>query len=217
MNEAMLAARRELGVRVELTLPTGTVHDLGGDDVLTFSVEEGAQSALLPGAVLSARLTLELNNAAGQWRSVPLIGATAQVYVICGEEELPCGVFLIDSVSAAERSGAVKLGGSDSIASELTAEFADGLTYPATLGQVWEHWLSQTRYVWAGSLPNGGAEIPSAPDWGGITLRKAAGWIAQAAGWMRMCWRARLRRSFHSMRQPANLTLRRFRTSFPRR
>ena len=182
MNEAMLAARRALGVRVKLTLPTGTVGELDGDDVLTFSVEEGAQSALLPGAVLSARLTLELNNDAGQWRNVPLIGATAQVWVICEGEERSCGVFLGVSGSGAERSGAVKLGGSDSIASELAAEFVDRLSYPTTLGQVWEHWLSQTRYVWSGSLPNGGVEIPNAPDWGGITLRKAAGWIAQASG-----------------------------------
>lgn len=182
MNEAMLAAVRELGVKAVLTLPTGTVRELDGDDVLSFSVEEGAQGALLPGSVLSARLTLELKNDSGQWRNVPLVGATAQVYVLCGSEELCCGVFIIDSVSAQERGGAVKLGGSDSIASELAVQFVDDLIYPATLRQVWEKWLAQTRYVWSGVLPGGSVEIPNAPDWGEVTLRKAAGWIAQAAG-----------------------------------
>ena len=182
MNEAMLAARRELGVRAALTLPTGAVHELDGGDVVAFSVEEGSQSALLPGCVLSARLTLELRNDSGQWRNRPLVGATAQVSVVCEGAELPCGVYIIDSVQAAERGGSVKLCGSDSIASELAVEFADGLSYPANLQEVWLHWLGQTRYVWTGVIPNGGAVIESAPDWGEVTLRKAAGWIAQAAG-----------------------------------
>lgn len=182
MNEAMLAQRRELGAAVDLTLPTGAVRALGGSDVLSFAVEEGADSPLLPGGVLSARLTLELANEEGQWRGQPLVGATAEVYVLCGGERLACGAYIIDSVSAAERSGAVKLSGSDSIASELTATFVDGLDYPATLQQVWEHWVGQTRYVWSGEIPNGAAVIVERPDWGEVTLRRAAGWIAQAAG-----------------------------------
>lgn len=189
MNEGMLAAQRELGVRVKLTLATGSVMDLDGSQVLSFSVDEGADSALLPGSVLSARLTLELANDEGQWRwggslrgERPLVGATAQVYLICGGEELPCGAFVIDSVSAKERSGVCVLEGSDSIASELAVEFVDGLVYPATLRQMWEHLVSRTRYAWSGELPNGQAVIESAPDWGGATLRRAAGWIAQAAG-----------------------------------
>jgi len=182
MNEAMLAAKRELGVRAVLTLPTGSVMELDGSDVVAFAVEEGADGALLPGNVLSARLTLELENEAGQWRGVPLVGATAQLSVRCGNEELPCGAYIIDSVSAMERGGTIRLGGSDSIASELAAEFSDGLEYPATLGQVWQHWLSQTRYAWSGELPGGDMVIPAVPEWGSVSLRRAAGWIAQAAG-----------------------------------
>ena len=189
MNEGMLASVRALGVRVRLTLATGSVIDLDGGQVLSFSVEEGADSALLPGNVLSARLTLALANDAGQWRyggsirgERPLVGATAEVRVVCGEAELPCGAFVIDSVSAKERSGALTLAGSDSIASELARGFSDTLTYPATLAQVWAHLVSQTRYAWSGELPNGSAVIDAPPEWGEVTLRRAAGWIAQAAG-----------------------------------
>lgn len=182
MNEAMLAQRRELGVEVDLTLPTGAVRTLDGADVLSFAVEEGSDSALLPGGVLSARLTLELANEEGQWRGEPLIGATAEVYVLCGGARLACGAYIVDSVSAAERSGAVRLSGSDSVASELAVTFEDGLSYPSSLQHIWEHWVGQTRYFWSGEIPNGAAVIEEKPDWGEVTLRKAAGWIAQAAG-----------------------------------
>ena len=182
MNENMLAAHRNLGVRALVTLPTGARLDLGGGDILSFSVEEGADGALLPGAALSARLTIELSNEAGSRRDVPWMGATAQIFVLCGGEELPCGVYIIDSVSAKERSGAISLSGSDSVASELAGAFEDGLAYPAALQELWEHLVSQTRYQWSGSVPGGDAVIAERPEWGKITLRRAAGWIAQAAG-----------------------------------
>lgn len=189
MNEGMLAAERSLGVRVQLTLATGSVIELDGDDVISFSIEEGADCALLPGCVLAAHLTLSLRNDEGQWRwggslrgERPLLGATARVFLNCGQTDLPCGAFIIDKLSAKEHGGAVELSGSDSIASELAVTFCDGLSYPATLGQVWAHCVAQTRYVFEGEIPNGAAVIDSAPQWGNVTLRKAAGWIAQAAG-----------------------------------
>ena len=189
MNESMLAPLRNLGVRVKLTLATGSVLELDGGDVISFQIGEGADSPLLPGSVLSARLNLTLANDLGQWQyggslrgERPLTGATAQVFLISGDEELPCGVFVIDSVSAQEHSGAVTLSGSDSIASELAFSFIDTQTYPRALGQIWGHMISQTRYGWSGVLPNGDAVIAEKPDWGEITLRRAAGWIAQAAG-----------------------------------
>ena len=182
MNENMLAAVRNLAVRALVTLPTGTELDLSGADVLSFSIEEGADGALLPGAALSARLTMAVADGGGGRRDVPWVGATAQVFIICEGSELPCGVFAIDSVSAKERSGEIVLSGSDSIASELSGAFEDTLAYPATLGGLWAHLVSQTRYGWSGAVPGGGAVIEERPDWGSITLRRAAGWIAQSAG-----------------------------------
>lgn len=189
MHQSMLASLRELGVLVRLTLPTGAVLSLSGGDVLSFSVSEGADSPLLPGNVLSAQMTLELANGSGQWAyggtlrgERPLVGATAELFIISQGEELPCGVYIVDSVSAKERSGCVTLKGADAVSSELGFLFVDTLVYPTTLQQVWEHAVAQSRFVWAGEIPGGAAVIDRRPDWGEVSLRKVLGWVAQAAG-----------------------------------
>ena len=189
MNQRMLAAARSLDVRVQWTFPTGVTIALTGADVLGFSIEEGADSPLLPGAVLSAQLTMELADGNGQWRwggslrgERPLVGSTAEIFLVDGDERLPCGVFVISAVSAREHGGCVRVTGCDSIAGELGAAFVDGLTYPAALEQVWDALVAQTRYGWSGTLPNGSAVIDAKPDWKDASLRRAAGWIAQAAG-----------------------------------
>ena len=189
LNEEMTAAARSLSASARITFATGAAVTLGAGDVVAFTVEEGADSALLPGAVLSARMALTLNNDAGQWRfggslrgARPLVGATVELFVSAGAQALPCGVFVVSSAQAEARGGTVRLSGEDSIASEMAAPFADGLTYPATLAEIWAHLVAQTRYVWAGTLPNGDAVVDAAPDWDGASIRRAAGWIAQAAG-----------------------------------
>ena len=187
MNDEMRAPMRAIGVSGTIVFPTGVQAELA--DILSVLIEEGADGALLPGAVLSARYTILVANDSGQWReggsirgARPLVGSTIQLFIAAGEKKLPLGVFQVDSVRAQERSGSVVFSGSDSIASELGEAFQDALAYPKTLQQVWEHWLSRTRYEFAGTIPNGDAIIDSAPDWNGASLRSAAGMIAQAAG-----------------------------------
>ncbi len=187
MNDEMRAPMRAIGVSGAIVFPTGVQAELA--DILSVLIEEGADGALLPGAVLSARYTVSMANDSGQWReggsirgARPLVGSTIQLFIAAGEKKLPLGVFQVDSVRAQERSGSVVFSGSDSIASELGEAFQDVLAYPKTLQQVWEYWLSRTRYEFAGAIPNGGAIIDSAPDWNGASLRSAAGMIAQAAG-----------------------------------
>lgn len=189
MNPNMLSPARTLSVSARLTFPTGTVAELDGGDILNFTIEEGADSALLPGAVLSSEVTLELANDAGQWNyggsirgERPLVGATVALFLCADTDALPCGVFIITSVRAQERSGKICLSGSDSIPQELSLPFQDDLAYPATLESLWQHLVGQTRYVWSGSLPNGSAIVDAPPNWNGASLRRAAGWIAQAAG-----------------------------------
>ena len=189
MNQRMLAAARSLDVCVQWTFPTGAEIALTGADVLGFAVEEGADSPLLPGAVLCAQLTMDLADGDGRWHwggslrgERPMVGSTARVFLSDGGERLPCGVFVITAVSAREHGGCVRVTGCDSIAAELGAVFEDELTYPATLGQVWDALAAQTRYAWSGALPNGSAVVDAKPDWKGASLRRAAGWIAQAAG-----------------------------------
>ena len=48
LNPEMTAAARTLSASARVTFPTGAAVELGGGDVLAFSVEEGADSALLP-------------------------------------------------------------------------------------------------------------------------------------------------------------------------
>ena len=187
MNDEMRAPMRAIGVSGTIVFPTGVQAELA--DILSVLIEEGADGALLPGAVLSARYTVLVANDSGQWReggssrgARPLVGSTIQLFIAAGEKKLPLGVFQVDSVRAQERSGSVVFSGSDSIASELGEAFQDALAYPKTLQQVWEHWLSRTRYEFAGTIPNGDAIIDSAPDWNGASLRSAAGMIAHAAG-----------------------------------
>ena len=187
MNDEMRAPMRAIGVSGAIVFPTGAQAELA--DILSVLIEEGVDGALLPGAVLSARYTVSVANDSGQWReggsirgARPLVGSTIQLFIAAGEKKLPLGGFQVDSVRAQERSGSVVFSGSDSIASELGEAFQDALAYPKTLQQVWEHWLSRTRYEFSGAIPNGDAIIDSAPDWNGASLRSAAGMIAQAAG-----------------------------------
>ena len=189
MNEKMRAAERDLCARAKLTFSTGASVWAEGESVVSFTVREGADSPLLPGNVLCAEYELELANDDGQWRSGgalrgnrPLLGATAELFVRCGGEDAACGVFVVDEVRMDERGGTVRLCGGDSIGSEMAAEFRDELSYPAALSQIWAALVAQTRYEWDGELPNGAAIVDARPEWNGASLRRAAGWIAQAAG-----------------------------------
>ena len=177
MKEEMRAAKRTLALTGTITFPTGTETALA--DILSYTVEEGADGALMPGAVLSAQYTLELANDQMQWRAeMPIIGSTVQMAL----NGSPFGVFEVNAVSARERSGRIVFSGNDSAASELSGAFADSLAYPATLREIWLHAIAQTRYGWSGDVPNGDGIVDTPPDWGEISLRGALGRIAQAAG-----------------------------------
>ncbi len=100
MTEGMLSSARTLSPRVDLTFPTGAEVTLPADDIVSFAIEEGADSALLPGSVLSSSLELILANDSGQWReggsvrgNRTIAGSTARVYLILNDEtKVPCGV-----------------------------------------------------------------------------------------------------------------------------
>ncbi len=91
-------------------------------------------------------------------------------------------MFILNKIEAAEHGGTVTLRGEDAVATELAGSFSDTLSYPAQLSDIWEHLISQTRFVLNGTLPAGGGIVDSMPEWGEITLRRAASLIAQAAG-----------------------------------
>ena len=189
--DALRAEARELYPSATLTLEGGGTLALGAGDFVSLEIQEGADSALTPGCVLSAGFTAELDNAGG--RRMPLQGEinllegatmACSLHVKDGANwrTAPLGVFIVTGVSADEQRPVIRLSGCDSIGTELSAAFADSLQYPATLAALWQHAVGQTRYAWSGAVPNGSAVIDARPNWGEISLRQALGYIAAAAG-----------------------------------
>ena len=193
MKDALRAAARRLSLSAVITLASGVTRALDGGDILAFSLNEGADSALMPGNVISAAFSLTLNNAGGAWLpggarlgDHSLMDATVQVTLEALDEgawtRAPLGTFVVSKISAPEQQPQLTLTGSDSLATELAAPFEDALAYPCTLLDVWLGAVAQSRYSWTGTLPNGAAVIDRRPDWGEIPLRQAMGFIAAAAG-----------------------------------
>lgn len=191
ISDALRAEARELYPSATLTLAGGETLALGNGDIISLEIQEGADSALTPGCVLSAGFTAELDNAGGRW--LPLQGeicrleGAAMACVLNVKDganwrTAPMGAFIVTGVSADEQRPVIRLSGCDSIGIELSTAFADSLQYPATLAALWQHAVGQTRYAWDGAVPNGGAVIDARPNWGEISLRQALGYIAAAAG-----------------------------------
>lgn len=192
-KEMMHAPVRDLRIGGRIVFGSGQECALNGDRVLSFSIDEGTSGCLEPGCVLSAACTLDLVNDAGQWDAGgslighdELIGATIlpELGALDGTDIAwqPMGAFEVVSALKLEGEGILRLQAQDSIASELSAEFQDGLAYPCTLQAMWEHAIHQSRYVFSGSIPNGSAVVSMAPDWKHASLRTAMGCIAAAAG-----------------------------------
>ena len=190
----LIAARsREIRVSGSITFNTGTAVALTGDHIASFTITEGADSALMPGSVLCAECVLELANDAGQWNSggsllgaKELIGSTLQLKlgVMDGDATVQrdLGAFVISSAVYLTSEAKIRITASDSIATMLSGAFSDTDTYPCTLSALWNRAAAQAGYIFSGSVPNGDAVIEAAPEWGEVSLRTAMGMIAAAAG-----------------------------------
>lgn len=192
-TELMRSELRNLRISGKIVFGSGAEFALSGDHIAEITIEEGAEGALLPGDVLSAVCRADLANDRGQWLpggsclgGQELIGATfmPEITLSDGESEFtrPLGVFQVEKAMVLEKEARLRITASDSISFELGGTFADGLSYPKTLREIWSHAVSQTRYTFSGDVPNGNAVIDSAPEWKSITLRQALGYIAAAAG-----------------------------------
>lgn len=192
-HDLMRSPLRELRLGGSILFQNGESCALDGERLLALSIDEGADSALLPGNVLSASCRADLVNDAGQWNpggslrgANELIGATLmpRLGILDGDGMLwrDLGVFQVESAVQLEGENILRLNAQDSIAFELGAAFADELSYPQSLSGLWNYALAQSRYIWQGSVPNGGALIHTRPDFKGASLRTVLGWIAAAAG-----------------------------------
>ena len=68
-STAITSPSRTLSIRATLTLATGYAYSLTGDDILAYSLNEGASGgSMLLGSALSAHATLTLASPNGAWR-----------------------------------------------------------------------------------------------------------------------------------------------------
>ena len=187
------ARSREIRVSGSITFNTGTAVALTGDHIASFTITEGADSALTPGCVLCAECVLELANDAGQWNSgggilgaKELIGSTLQLKLGVADGDTivqrDLGAFVISGAVYATSEAKIRITASDSIATMLSGAFSDTDAYPCTLSALWNRAAAQAGYIFSGTVPNGDAVIEAAPEWGEVSLRTAMGMIAAAAG-----------------------------------
>ena len=187
------ARSREIRVSGSITFNTGTAVALTGDHIASFTITEGADSALTPGCVLCAECVLELANDAGQWNSgggilgaKELIGSTLQLKLGVADGDTivqrDLGAFVISGAVYATSEAKIRITASDSIATMLSGAFSDTDAYPCTLSALWNRAAAQAGYIFSGTVPNGNAVIEAAPEWGEVSLRTAMGMIAAAAG-----------------------------------
>ncbi len=187
------ARSREIRVSGSITFNTGTAVALTGDHIASFTITEGADSALTPGCVLCAECVLELANDAGQWNSgggilgaKELIGSTLQLKLGVADGDTivqrDLGAFVISGAVYATSEAKIRITASDSIATMLSGVFSDTDDYPCTLSALWNRAAAQAGYIFSGTVPNGNAVIEAEPEWGEVSLRTAMGMIAAAAG-----------------------------------
>ena len=187
------ARSREIRVSGSITFNTGTAVALTGDHIASFTITEGADSALTPGCVLCAECVLELANDAGQWNSggcilgaKELIGSTLQLKLGVADGDTivqrDLGTFVISGAVYLTSEAKIRITASDSIATMLSGAFSDTDAYPCTLSALWNRAAAQAGYIFSGTVSNGDAVIEAAPEWGEVSLRTAMGMIAAAAG-----------------------------------
>lgn len=192
-RDLMRRPLRDLRLGGSILFQSGESCALDGQKVLSLSIDEGADSALVPGCVLSSGCRVDLVNDDGQWNpggslrgANELIGATLmpRLGVLDGGQVYwrDLGVYQVEGALQLEDKHILRLNAQDSIAFELGEPFRDELSYPQSLGGLWNAALAQSRYVWQGALPNGSALIHTRPDFKGASLRTVLGWIAAAAG-----------------------------------
>jgi len=210
---AMAQSSRRTHIRATLTLLTGYAYALTGNDILSYTLNEGISGGeMLLGSAVSAHATLTLFNPNGAWQSGgeklgerTLFGASA--YIEIGVEASgsvlyePAGTFIVSNIRIAEGENTITLSGYDRLVHSFSPAFADTLTYPCTVKHIFDAIVQQAGLVCSGTPAcNADVLIAQRPDWGdGCTLRRALSFAAGAMG----CF-VRLNRQGTLMLLPAN-------------
>ncbi len=197
-EEAMAAGSRLFDVRATITCVDTTVINATGSHIMGFTVDDGG---LLPlGTAISARYTLELSNADGEWLrngsmlgNRSLTGARVKIEMAVHHDGAwdwqPVGVFIVDRASAREQDTRMRLIGNDPLAA-LDVLFDDTLVYRSTttLNDILTHIRSKGVTINGTLATNGGGIVNYTPDWGDdATIRDVLCYVAQLGGCFVRC------------------------------
>ena len=181
--EAHLSApSRALSLEGTMDLTTGACLSFTGGQVLSFSLSEGSNTGQLLGGAFSAACRLALHNGDGYFTPYSLLGAKIQIFLCAGEERAPLACFFVQQVSRQEERKQLLLSGCDALGLAFDGAFSDDFSYPITLGEMADQIAARVGYTLDADFPQADFSIPSAPDWGDISLRQALGYVAGAAG-----------------------------------
>lgn len=189
--EAMAAEQRQLNLKATIHCVDGFI--INNADVMSVSIDEGGQMPL--GSAVSARYTLELPNADGEYlrngsilgnRSLTGARVTIQigVYHDGAWDWQPLGLFIVEKTSAREHDTRIRLTGNDPLILLDVAYGAD-IVYRnnTTLNSILTHIRSKGFTINGTLAVNGTAVINFTPDWGDEpTVREVLGYVAQMGG-----------------------------------
>ena len=199
LSDVLSAPSRQVYLSGFLTYLTGRTEVFSGQDVIAFSMSEGASSGTLLGGAFSSSCALTLNNASGRFTFAQSpYGAQLQLYLNADAFVTPLIVATVTKVSRRPRDPRLILKASDALGTAFNGLWRDTLTYPATLLTIARSIASRAGFdLEDASFPQHGFSIPQKPDWGDVTLRQALAWVACACG------------CFAQIDRRGNLTLRR--------
>jgi hypothetical protein len=197
--EAMAAEQRQLNLKATIQCVDGFI--INATEVMSVSIDEGGQMPL--GSAVSARYTLELPNADGEYlrngsilgnRSLTGARVTIQigVYHDGAWDWQPLGLFIVEKTSAREHGTRIRLTGNDPLILLDVAYGAD-ITYRnnTTLNDILTHIRSKGFTINGTLATNGTSVINFTPDWGDEpTVREVLGYVAQICGSFVRCDRS---------------------------
>jgi hypothetical protein len=197
--EAMAAEQRQLNLKATIQCVDGFL--INATEIMSVSIDEGGQMPL--GSAVSARYTLELPNADGEYlrngsilgnRSLTGARVTIQigVYHDGAWDWQPLGLFIVEKTSAREHDTRIRLTGNDPLIL-LDVAYGEDITYRnnTTLNDILAHIRSKGFTINGTLATNGTSIINFTPDWGDEpTVREVLGYVAQICGSFVRCDRS---------------------------
>lgn len=166
-----------------ITYFTGTELPVQAAHVLSYTGTNGVRDGMLPGAVLSQRCTLILQNENRRYtQGLSLQGARVQLFLHQGEDTKPLSVFYVDGISQMDGSVFLTLQGTDGMDKAFETLWQDDLSYPATIHELANHVMEKAGYPQMAAFPGGAQQLIQKPSWGETSLRGVLSHAAQACG-----------------------------------